>query len=61
MKQCDALLAVIGPRWVGATDKYGKRRPASPSDFVRIEIESALSQDNLVIPVLVGDARPAAS
>src|SRR5215813_4855936 len=55
--QCDALLAVIGPRWLDALDHQGNRRLDNPDDFVRIEIESALSQGKRVIPVLVGDAR----
>jgi hypothetical protein len=54
---CDVLLAVIGPRWLGAADKDGNRRLDSSHDFVRIEIESALGQDKRVIPVLVGEAR----
>src|SRR5262244_1646647 len=57
VSQCDALLAVIGPRWLDAADPQGKRRLDSPDDFVRIEIESALNQGKRVIPVLVGDAR----
>ena len=61
VSQCDALLVVIGPRWLDAADPQGKRRLDSPDDFVRIEIESALTQGKRVIPVLVGDARmPAA-
>ena len=55
--QCDAILAVIGPRWLDATDTSGNRRLDDPNDFVRIEIESALNQNKRVIPVLVGEAR----
>jgi formylglycine-generating enzyme required for sulfatase activity len=55
--QCDALLAVIGPRWLEATDQQGNRRLDDANDFVRLEIESALKQGKLVIPVLVGEAR----
>jgi hypothetical protein len=55
--QCDALLAVIGPRWLNATDPHGNRRLDDPNDFVRIEIESALKQDKRVIPVLVGETK----
>jgi hypothetical protein len=52
--QCDVMLSVIGPRWLGATDQHGNRRLDNPNDFVRIEIEAALKQDKLIIPVLVG-------
>jgi hypothetical protein len=55
--QCDVLLAVIGKGWLDARDEQGARRLEKTDDFVRIEIESALKQDKLVIPVLVQDAR----
>jgi Domain of unknown function (DUF4189)/TIR domain/Putative peptidoglycan binding domain len=55
--QCDAMLTVIGVGWLNATDERGNRRLDDPSDFVRIEIASALKQGKRVIPVLVHDAR----
>lgn len=55
--QCDVLLAVIGPQWVNAVDENGERRLDQWNDFVRIEIATALEQNKLVIPVLVGRAR----
>jgi formylglycine-generating enzyme required for sulfatase activity len=55
--QCDVLIAVIGKSWIDARDEAGLRRLDNPTDFVRVEIESALAQDKRVIPVLVGDAR----
>lgn len=54
--ECDILLAVIGPRWLAATDEQGRRRLDNPEDFVRVEIVSALEQAKRVIPVLVGGA-----
>ena len=54
---CGILLAVIGPRWVGATDATGQRRLDKPDDFVRVEIASALKRDIPVIPVLLDGAR----
>ena len=54
---CDVLLAVIGAYWLTAVESNGQRRLDNPDDFVRIEIESALKRDSvLVIPVLVDDA-----
>lgn len=53
---CDVLLVVIGRGWIEARDRDGKRRLDSTSDFVRIEIVSALAQDKRVIPVLVDNA-----
>lgn len=54
---CNVLIAVIGPRWLQATDDTGQLRLHSAKDFVRIEIEAALARDILVIPVLVDNAR----
>ena len=54
--QCDVLLAIIGERWIGARDADGSRRLEKESDFVRIEIASALTQGKRVIPVLVNKA-----
>jgi hypothetical protein len=52
---CDALLAVIGPGWVSATGRGG-RRLDDPDDFVRLEIAGALKRDVRVVPVLVDNA-----
>ena len=54
--QCDVLLAIIGERWIGARDADGNRRLEKESDFVRIEIASALTLGKRVIPVLVNKA-----
>lgn len=55
--QCDVMIAVIGPGWLTCADESGERRLHQWNDFVRIEIASALKQNKLVIPVLVGRAR----
>ncbi len=61
VSECTVLLAVIGDRWVNASDAAGKKRLDDPNDFVRIEIESALRRDIPVIPLLVrGAVMPAA-
>jgi uracil-DNA glycosylase len=54
---CDVLIAVIGPQWATIKDDTGERRLNQWNDFVRIEIASALKQNKLVIPLLVGHAR----
>lgn len=54
--QCDVLIAIIGDEWIRAVDERGNRRLDDPSDFVRIEIESALKRNIPVIPVLVDKA-----
>jgi formylglycine-generating enzyme required for sulfatase activity len=53
---CDVFLAVIGDRWLSIAGKSGERRLDDPGDFVRIEIEAALSRKIPVIPVLVANS-----
>jgi TIR domain/Septum formation len=54
---CDVLLALIGDRWLTITDEDGRRRVDNSDDFVRVEIEAALTRNVRVIPILVGAAR----
>jgi hypothetical protein len=54
---CDVLLALIGNEWLTITDAHGRRRLDNSDDFVRLEIEAALSRGVRVIPVLVNEAR----
>ena len=59
---CDVLLALIGDRWSTITDGSGRHRLDDPDDFVRLEIEAALTRGVRVIPILVDGARmPAAA
>jgi formylglycine-generating enzyme required for sulfatase activity len=51
-----AMISVIGPGWLDARDKDGKRRLENPEDFVRFEIKEALSRDIPVLPVLLDGA-----
>lgn len=53
---CDVVLALIGPQWLTITGEDGSPRIEDPDDFVRLEIETALTRDVLVIPVLVDGA-----
>jgi len=60
--RCAVLVAVIGRHWVDAAAEDGHRRLDDPDDYVRLEIERALSRGIRVIPVLVdGCAMPAPS
>jgi hypothetical protein len=53
----DVLLAIIGPEWLTITDKNGQRRLDNPEDYIRLEIEAALTRKIRVIPILVDDAQ----
>lgn len=53
---CAAVIAMIGPQWIEARERDGRRRLDNPNDFIRLEIASALQRDVRVIPVLVHKA-----
>src|SRR6516165_1676307 len=54
--QSEILLVIVGQRWLGA-GRGGIRRIDDETDFVRLEVETALSNGIPIIPVLVGAAR----
>jgi len=50
---CDVLVVVIGPRWAAAPSRLD-----DPSDFVRLEVETALRRPDVrVVPALVAGAQ----
>jgi hypothetical protein len=53
--QSDVLLPIVGRGWLGT--RGGTRRIDDETDFVRLEVETALSKGIPIIPVLVGSAR----
>jgi hypothetical protein len=54
LAQCAAVLVIIGHNWFGSSSGEGLRRLDYPNDYVRREIEVALSRtDTRVIPILV--------
>ncbi|MGH9278344.1 MAG: TIR domain-containing protein [Acidimicrobiales bacterium] len=56
VEACDAMVVVIGDRWLDAGEDAGRRRLEDPDDFVRREVGAALKATKLVIPVLVDGA-----
>ena len=54
---CDVLLALVGDQWLTVTGADGRRRLDDADDFVRLEIEAALTRNVRVIPILVDGAR----
>jgi len=52
------LLAVIGPRWLTASDAEGRRRIEDPQDWIRRELAEAFAAGVRVIPVLTDGAEP---
>ena len=55
--ECSVLLAIVGREWLESKDALGRRRLDDETDFVRLEIASALRRDIPVIPVLVRGAK----
>jgi hypothetical protein len=53
---CDVLIALIGRDWLDARDADGRRRLDDPDDFVRREIEAALTAGLVVVPASVQGA-----
>ncbi|MFJ3534319.1 toll/interleukin-1 receptor domain-containing protein [Streptomyces sp. NPDC090109] len=56
VEECEALLAVIGPRWAEVRGADGRPALEAEQDWTRREIQTALDRGVLVIPVLVGKA-----
>jgi hypothetical protein len=58
ISQSDIVFVIIGSQWLDIKEKNGNRRLDDPSDFVRIEVETALSRGErcAVIPILVDGA-----
>ena len=55
---CDIMLVVIGPQWASITDDQGNKRLFEPHDYTRLEVETGLVNEKiLVIPVLVMGAK----
>lgn len=60
--QCSVLVVFVGRSWLAATGKDGVPRLSQTTDFVRIEVESAIRRGVPIIPVLVhGATMPAES
>src|SRR5262245_55554174 len=57
LKDCDVMLAVIGPNWATSRDESGALRLEDPDDFVRLELEAALKRDIRALPVLADGAK----
>ncbi len=50
----EIFLLLIGENWLKTHDHFGRRRIDDPSDWVRLEIETALSKNITIIPILIG-------
>jgi hypothetical protein len=53
----DAVIVLIGDRWLTEADDQGRRRILDPADMVHIEVATALRLGKHVLPVLVHGAK----
>jgi hypothetical protein len=63
LDESGVVLVLIGRWWLQVKDAAGNRRLDDPHDYVRMEIETALGKNLMVIPVLLqgADVPPAKS
>jgi pterin-4a-carbinolamine dehydratase len=55
LEDATVLLVVVGPSWLTAADRYGRRRLDQTNDWVRNEILYALKARTPILPLLVGE------
>lgn len=58
LRHCSILLAIVGPAWLTSADSAGHRRLDNPADFVRLELEAALSRGIPVVLLLLPETAP---
>ncbi|HSV63422.1 MAG TPA: TIR domain-containing protein [Chthoniobacterales bacterium] len=54
LQRAKVIVAIIGPEWTGGKE-LSNRRIDDPTDFVRLEVASALESGIAIIPVLVNN------
>ena len=57
VSQCKIVIAIIGPTWLSTSDEDGNLRLDNPTDWVRLELETAIQNKIPILPLLVGGAR----
>lgn len=58
LKRADAMVAVIGPRWLTLTNKAGQLRLHQPDDWVVGEVRHSLNNRKPIIPITVDGTDP---
>jgi TIR domain len=56
LSSCAVMLVLIGDQWLTIGDARGRRRLDNPDDYVRMELEAALTRNIRVIPMLAEGA-----
>jgi formylglycine-generating enzyme required for sulfatase activity len=55
VRECDALVAIIGPRWI---ELIREREASGKPDYVRAELEEALQHGKVIAPICIRGADP---
>ena len=55
LQRAKVVVAIIGPEWMGSAKELSNRRIDDPTDFVRLEVASALENGIPIIPVLINN------
>ena len=55
LQRAKVVVAIIGPEWTGSAKDLSNRRIDDPTDFVRLEVASALENGIPIIPVLINN------
>ncbi len=61
LTDCDACVVLIGRDWLTIADADGRRRLDDPTDFVRLEVATAIRRGITVFPVLLNRTTPPSS
>lgn len=57
LEAATVVLALIGPGWLTAMNKHGKRRIDDPSDWVRKELLYAIEKKIPIVPIVINHAQ----
>ncbi len=55
--ECEAVIVVIGEKWLSIKDEEGNRRIDQADDFVHIEVRSALDRGIPITPIFVDNGK----
>ncbi|WP_413758587.1 4a-hydroxytetrahydrobiopterin dehydratase [Streptomyces sp. MMBL 11-3] len=56
LDNASAVLVLIGPNWLAASDDWARRKIDLPDDWVRLEIEESLNSKKHIVPILTREA-----
>lgn len=57
LNNCKVMLVIVGDKWLTTAYEDGRRRLDNPTDWVRIEIKTALERGILIVPIVVEGAQ----